>query len=256
MEIIVADNLSVAGADAVRACIAGRARMVEAAQPGAGPARNCAVAASRAPVLAFIDSDCVADPGWLARGRAALGRWDVVGGRVDVFVEHDGPLSAAEAFERVFAFDNAAYVRDKGFSVTANLWCRRAVFDATGPFGVGLSEDLDWSHRATAAGYTLGYADDVVVGHPARADWPQLRRKWARIGRETYALRPATAAHRLRWLIRAWAMPLSILAHMPRALRSTRLHHPADRRRAIAGLARLRLWRMVDAHRILFERHG
>ncbi len=41
----------------------------------------------------------------------------------------------AEAFELVFAFDNESYVRKKGFTVSANLFCTRAVFDRVGGFG-------------------------------------------------------------------------------------------------------------------------
>lgn len=253
-EIVVADNMSRVGLDAVAACIAGRARLVEAPDAGAGPARNRGVAASRAPVVAFIDSDCVAEPDWLRAGVAALREWDVVGGQVTVLVDHDGPLSSAEAFERVFAFDNEAYIRRKGFSGSGNLFCLRSTFDATGPFRTGMSEDLDWSHRATAAGFRLGYAPGAAVGHPARPDWQSLIRKWARIQRETFGLRPPTMGHRLRWLARAWAMPVSILAHLPRIWRSRALTTSGDRWRAAAGLVRLRLWRLVDAHRVVVGR--
>ena len=56
-EIIVADNNSPQGQDAVAAVIAGRARMVVVAQKGAGPARNGAVEVASGRLLAFIDSD-------------------------------------------------------------------------------------------------------------------------------------------------------------------------------------------------------
>src|SRR3546814_1034304 len=62
-------------------------------------------------------------------------------GRMIASIGHDGPLTSAEAFEKVFAFDNEDYVRSKGFSVTANLFCRRADFEIVGPFRTELSED-------------------------------------------------------------------------------------------------------------------
>ncbi|MFM6854240.1 MAG: glycosyltransferase [Sphingopyxis sp.] len=249
-EIIVADNVSPQGADAVARCVAGRARLTIASQRGAGPARNSAVAIARGAVLAFTDADCVPAPGWLNAGVAALAHYDVVGGAMAVLLPQNTTLNPAQAFEAVFAFDNAAYVARKGFTVSANLLCRRAVFDATGPFGVGLSEDLDWCHRAQAAGHTLGYAADAVVGHPARANWAELRGKWLRIQAETYALKPPTLAHKLGWLARAWLMPLSIMLHAPRIWRCAALHTWADRMAALRGLARLRLWRWADAHRL------
>lgn len=252
VEIIVADNNSTVGEKRVEERIAGRAKLIIAPEQGAGPARNAGVAASRGRVLAFIDSDCVAEPDWLASGLAALDRFDVVGGKVRVLIDHDNRLSSAEAFERVFAFDNEAYVRDKGFTGAGNMFCRRSTFDLTGPFRVGMSEDLEWSRRATAAGFTLGYDARAVVGHPARRTWAELERKWLRIQSETYALKPPTVGNRLRWLARAWLMPASIIAHIPRIVRSSELNSAQQRLAAMAGLTRLRLWRLIDAHRLAF----
>ena len=148
-EIVVADNASPSGEAALQAAVAGRARWVVVGERGAGPTRNGGVAAARGELLAFTDSDCIPEPQWLAEGIAALDRYDVVGGAMTVLA--DGPLTAAEAFERVFAFDNADYVLRKGFTVTANLFCPKAVFQAVGGFRVGVPEDKEWSHRATAA---------------------------------------------------------------------------------------------------------
>src|SRR5436189_258200 len=80
----------------------------------------------------------------LRRGLEALAQADFVGGRMQVLVEDPARPRPAEAFEAVFAFDNRRYVEEMGFTVTANLFCPRAVFDAVGGFGVGMSEDLEW----------------------------------------------------------------------------------------------------------------
>jgi GT2 family glycosyltransferase len=250
--IIVGDNASPQGLDAVADVIAGRAELILAPEKGAGPARNAAVAASATPLLAFIDSDCVAEPQWLASGLAGLRDYDFCGGPVNVLIDGDEPWSPEEAFEMVFAFNNEAYVRDKGFTGSGNLFTRRDVFDAVGGFGVGMSEDLDWSHRARGRGYRLGFVRDAAIGHPARRDWDELRRKWLRIQSETYALNAPTLANRLRWLARCWAMPLSIFAHLPRIWRSPKLRSGAQRWAATRGLIRLRLWRWWDGHRLLF----
>jgi glycosyltransferase involved in cell wall biosynthesis len=249
-EIVVADNMSPIGEDAVRAAIAGRARLVLATERGAGPARNAAVRESRGEILAFIDADCIAEPDWLAAGVRALDQHDVVGGHVFIHIGHDRPLSSAEAFEAVFAFDFKNYVERKGFTGAGNMFCRRSVFDATGPFRVGMSEDLEWSRRATAAGFTLGYAADARVGHPPRRNWAELRHKWLRIQAETFALKPPTLVNRLRFLARGWLMPLSIIAHASRIFTSSALQRDADRWAALRGLTRLRMWRFVDAHRL------
>lgn len=245
-EVIVADNMSPVGEAAVRAVVGTRARVVPAVEKGAGPARNAGVAAAQGRVLAFTDCDCVPEAGWLAAGVAALDGCDVVGGRMIVLTE-GGPIrSGAEAFEAVFAFNNRRYVEEQGFTVTANLFCPRAVFETVGPFRVGVSEDVEWCQRARAAGYRIGYAEDAAVGHPARADWTALRRKWERLNAEMFELAVTRPGGRLRWAVASLAMPLSIAAHAPAVLRSPALRGAGERARALATLARLRLWRFGD----------
>jgi len=173
-EIVVSDNESPIGKPAVAAVVAGRAKLVICAEKGAGPNRNRGVAASSSPVLAFIDSDCVAEPDWLENGLRGLERFDFVGGRVRVLVEDPRQMTGAEAFETVFAFDFETYINKKGFTGAGNMFCPRKLFDAVGGFSNGVSEDVEWSRRAVMAGYRLGYAADAVVGHPARRTWAEL----------------------------------------------------------------------------------
>lgn len=251
-EIVVADNASPQGEAAVAAVIASRARMLVVPEKGAGPARNAGVAAARAPIIAFTDSDCVPEADWLVQGLKALPDWDLIGGRMTVLIDPSRPKTGAEAFEQVFAFKNERYIREENFTVSANLFCSRAVFDDIGPFRPAISEDEEWGQRAVAKGYRLGYAPDAVVGHPARADWAQLLKKWQRRMRETHVMAGPTAGRRLRWLATTYLLPASILVHAPRVLASRDLHGPRERGAALATLARLRFWRMAEAHRLFF----
>jgi GT2 family glycosyltransferase len=150
----------------------------------------------------------------------------------------------------VFAFDNERYVRQEGFTVTASLFCRKALFDEVGGFRVGLSEDADWCHRARAAGYRIGYAAAAVTGHPARKTWPELLGKWKRLNSETYRLYADRRGGRLWWAIRSCALPLSALAHSPKVLASRELNSLDQRLSALAMLYRLRFWRFLDAFRL------
>jgi glycosyltransferase involved in cell wall biosynthesis len=250
-EIIVADNNSPEGEAAVSAVVAGRARVVVVTQPGAGPARNGGVAASVGEILAFTDADCLPEPGWLQQGVSALEASDLVGGAMKVLVADEANMSPAEAFERVFAFDNRDYVLNKGFSVTANLFCTRAIFDRVGGFRVGVSEDLDWCHRARTAGCRIGYAPGAVVGHPARRTWSQLSKKWRRLNEETFGLAITQPNARLRWFVKALAMPASAIAHIPRVLTTPNLAKPKDRISAVSMLFRVRFWRTADSLRLL-----
>ncbi|GIT93303.1 hypothetical protein JANAI61_37610 [Jannaschia sp. AI_61] len=239
VEVVVVDNASTVDLTPLRQAHP-EIRLVTETDKGAAAARNRGVIETTAPWLFFLDCDCVPKPGWLARALEQVTRADVTGGRITVFDETPAPRSGAEAFETVFAFDNRGYIEKKGFSVTANLLTTRDIFEAVGPFRGGLSEDLEWCHRATGQGATLVYDNALHVAHPTRADWPALERKWRRLTEEAWGLRGRTLPDRIAWAARALAMPVSIPVHAPRILKHPDLASPKERTRAIATLARLR----------------
>lgn len=245
-EVIVADNASPVGEAAVAATIAGRAQLVIVQERGAGPARNGAVALASGEILAFTDSDCLPSPDWLAEGLAALTAYDFVGGKVVVSVDNEQQLTPTEAFERVFAFNFKDYIERKSFTGSGNLFVARSIFDDVGGFRATVSEDVDWSHRAVAKGYRLGYSPGAVIAHPARRTWAELRDKWRRIHRESFALARGRPRGRSRWLAKTLLLPISAVAHAPKALFSKRLKSRRERSGALAILFRLRLWRFVD----------
>ncbi|HWE99406.1 MAG TPA: glycosyltransferase [Caulobacteraceae bacterium] len=251
-EIVVADNASPAGVAEVAALIAGRARLVVADERGAGAARNAGVDVANGLVLAFTDADCRPEPGWLEAGAAALGEFDLVGGRMEVLCESATARTGPEAFETVFAFRNEDYVKRKGFSVTANLFCRRSTFDAVGPFATsGVSEDTEWCLRARDLGFSIGFAPDAAVGHPARRTWQELVRKFRRIDEESFQLSLSRGGSRLAWLARSVALPISAAVHTPRALMSQQLSSGGERARAVSTLWAIRIWRTGDCLRLL-----
>ena len=255
-EIVVSDNNSPVGQAAVQAVVRDRARLVVCTEKGAGPNRNAGVAASSGAILAFIDSDCVAEPQWLAAGLEGLKAFDFVGGHVTVLVEDPARMTAAEAFETVFAFDFETYINKKGFTGAGNMLCPRALFDAVGGFSNGVSEDVEWSRRAIAAGYRLGYVKDAVVGHPARRTWPELKAKWRRVNTETFKLHAHAGGGRLAWLARCAALPASAVAHTPKVVVSSKLPGVRERALAIGMLFQMRLWRGADCLALAFGGEG
>src|SRR5262249_17992497 len=85
IEIIVVDNGSLRLPEDV--CFSWPdVQLVSEPTPGPGPARNRGILAARGDVLAFIDADCRADPGWLAAIEAAFadGKTQIIGGDVRV----------------------------------------------------------------------------------------------------------------------------------------------------------------------------
>ncbi|MGH7010819.1 MAG: glycosyltransferase, partial [Caulobacteraceae bacterium] len=253
-EIIVADNDSPEGQEAVEGVIAGRARLVLVKERGAGPARNGGAAAAGGEILAFTDSDCRADPRWLETGTAALASYDIVGGAMQVLTEDPRCLSPVESYERIFAFNNRRYIRRKGFTVTANLFCSRRVFESIGDFSSDVvSEDVEWCDRARRLGYRIGYAEAAVVSHPARRNWQELVVKWRRLNQESFGLMSRRRGGRWLWVARSLALPLSSFIHTPLALLSPRAPRLDQRLSAAGVLHRLRWWRLRDSLGLLLS---
>ncbi|WP_296596754.1 glycosyltransferase [Phenylobacterium sp.] len=255
-EIVVADNNSPEGEAAVAAVVNGRARLVVVKERGAGPARNGGVAAATGEILAFTDSDCVPNTDWLETGLTGLQRADMAGGRVDVWYEDSRRITPAEAFDVLFGFDNRLYCEKKHFSVTATLFCPKAIFEKVGGFLPDVSEDAEWGHRAHAAGYSLAYVDKALVMHPPRRTWPELLTKWKRIEAETYKLHRSYGRSRLSWLVKSLAMPFSAVVHSASVIVDKRLPVHA-RPLAVYMLFKVRLWRAWNGLRLLYaDREG
>ena len=252
-EVVVADNNSACGLAKVQEVCGVRARAVLAPVQGAAEARNAGVAASKGQILAFIDSDCRPARDWLERGVAALARAEMVGGQVNTITKDEQNLTAVEAFEKVFAFDFQRYIEKEGFSGAGNMFVPRKTFDQVGGFRAGVSEDKDWGQRAVAKGFRWTYAPDVQVSHPARRDWKGLESKWRRITSESYRLEREKPFGRLRWIVRAWAVLFSPLINAGRILRSPQLPRLPDRVKAIGILFRIRFWRFLESHRVLWK---
>lgn len=246
VEIVVVDNGSRHLPHRVCAAVPG-VRLATEPVPGPGPARNLGARLARAPVLAFIDADCMAAPGWLTAIAAHFARPDsapVIGGGIGIAMTDPARPSATEAHEAVFGYRQRLYIERDGYAATCNMAVHRTVFEAIGPFaGIGVAEDADWGRRATARGYRIAYLPGMRVLTRARPDLDALARKWARlIGHEYQRLPPGRRA-RTRWIVRALMIAASPLAELPRIAASDRLPDASARLKAAICTTRIRLWR-------------
>ena len=243
-EVIVVDNGSRALPQAVCAAFA-RVRLAQEPRPGPGPARSRGAALARGQVLAFIDADCLADPGWIAAISAFFSTnpgIDILGG--DVRIARDGRFGQIAAYEAIWGYRMQLYVSRDRYTASCNMAVRRPVFAKVGDFaGIAIAEDVDWGRRASAAGYKIAYVAPVAITTPARQDFAELSRKWRRhIGHDFAAVR-ALPLGRWRWSLRALAVAASPLAELPRVLGSDRISGGRERLLALVCLVRIRLYR-------------
>jgi GT2 family glycosyltransferase len=217
---------------------------------GAAHARNIGVEYAKGDILIFTDCDCQVAPDFLTKALEIGAKYNISGGAVRLTSQGITQPNGIQAFEHVFAFNQRRYIKEKGFSVTANLVTNIAVFKRVGPFRAAVSEDLDWGQRATALGYEIVFQPDLIVDHPCRSSWSELRSKWKRITVETYGVHRSHGQPNTLWIARALMMPISIIAHAPKIIWSSALNSPRERIGALYVLARLRMWRMVEMIRL------
>jgi GT2 family glycosyltransferase len=233
-EVIVVDNDS---SDATAEVAAAHGATV-VAEPVANRsrARNRGVAAASAPLYAFTDADCVADPRWLEELLRCAPSAPLVAGEVELRVG-ERP-NAIERFELLWRFGQRAWV-EQGWAATANLLVSAGAFEAIGGFDPSwrhIGEDADFCIRARDAGHGLGYCSAAIVHHEGESAMrPFLRRLFL----HGYSVNQAF--YRLGLGERAWRDPrpalggdraLRMIGHTPEAF------DPAEWRR-MARMARL-----------------
>lgn len=221
--------------------------------PGPGPARNLGIAHARADVLAFIDADMKAEPGWLQAGLDALAANPAgpLGGDVRIDTGGRARLSGVEAFECEFSYRQEHYVRREKFSGTGNLMMTREMFDRAGPFGgIATSEDKRFGQTAHALGMPTSYVPAMRALHPARPSIDDLASKWQRLSVQKFSNHRDNGRSLLRWRLLALATVVSGIAHMPRILLSNRISGFGNRLRGTAALLHIRWLRGLDMLRL------
>lgn len=245
-EVIVVDNGSPTPPEMVCRAFDGVRLEVETV-PGPGPARSRGADMARGEILAFIDSDCTADPGWIsgiAAHFADADAADVIGGEVRIAPVDLDRLTVVEAFESVYGYRMKLFIERDNYTATCNMAVRRAVFADVGPFaGISIAEDVEWGQRATARGYRLAYAPQIRIRTPARESFADLARKWDRHIAHDFAVVPKGARGRGMWILRALVIAGSPLAEIPRIAGTGFLDGVRPRLLAFAGVVRLRLYR-------------
>jgi cellulose synthase/poly-beta-1,6-N-acetylglucosamine synthase-like glycosyltransferase len=171
-EVIVVDN----GSTDATAALADSRDVLLLCEPrrGRAIARNAGIASALSEIVAFVDADCVAEPGWLTALVTPFS--DPAVGGVGGEIHSISPVTAVQAYLdqkescwQQYCVQGGRRKRH-GFLITANAAYRRSVLDRVDGFDPHFvtAEDVDLGWRVRDAGYSLAYAPEAIVRHRLR----------------------------------------------------------------------------------------
>jgi len=202
-EVVVVDNESTDGTwelVSARAAPSNGDIRVARESGSVGHVRNVALGMARAPVIAYVDSDCVPEPGWLAAGLQALAQdpsLGVVQGRT-----RPDPASPRGSWPATQDIG-----RLSGLYEACNIFYRTDVVRAAGGFDETIGffgEDVSAGWNVLRLGHRAAFAPDAVVNHAITnpgIGWHLKRAllywKWARLVRRFPEMRRQLLWHRV-----------------------------------------------------------
>jgi glycosyltransferase involved in cell wall biosynthesis len=144
---------------------------------GAAEARNIGIRQAKGEWLLFIDSDCIAQPGWIREMIEAFdGGWKVVGGGV---ITPKEPFWLLVYNLSMFYGELASQEgKTRKFMPTLNLAVHREVIEDVGMMDEELprGQDIEWTSRMSLAGHKLLFNPAARAKHvPERKDFKTLR---------------------------------------------------------------------------------
>lgn len=164
-------------------------RHLRQANRGVAANRNTGAAHAKAPLVAFLDDDCIARPDWLAElvGAARIHPGALVGGAVvnahpESLIAQAGQL-IHEAVDRHFnpVADNAGFLPGLNFALPAAAF--QALNGNDERFGTLGAEDRDFCRRWRASGRRIVKVPQAVVAHEHRTDLLGFLRQYFGYGR-------------------------------------------------------------------------
>jgi len=160
---------------------------------GANYARNLGVKTAKGDVVAFIDSDCVADREWIGSLKTEIESFgvDAVAGVVETINrEKFIPRYIGESLLRLRKFKERKILSNSmglNIIVTANLAVKRKVLEDIGGFDEEYyrygSDDIDLVTRLTKNGYKVLLSPLPIVYHRERESFLKLVRRFYEYGK-------------------------------------------------------------------------
>ena len=184
VELIAVDNGSTDGTIEILRRYESQLKVLEQSKRGVSAARNLGVQHARGDHIAFIDSDCIAEPDWLRNIILPLAdlRVGIAGGAILA----QQPCNWIQNFgERIHDHQRAIEREEPPYVIGMNCASRRAVLLEVGLFDERLwrGQDVDLARRIHAAGYRLVYCPTALVRHRNESTIPSLFAKGMAHGR-------------------------------------------------------------------------
>jgi GT2 family glycosyltransferase len=157
-------------------------RCVREEEPrGPNAARNTGIAAAEADLIAMVDDDVWAPPGWLRAlvdGAERHPDAGAFGGPIRARFEGPSPRSCGREQPPITSLDLGAEDHATDLVWSANMAVRRGAFDEVGPFDERFStggDEEDWLRRLRARGGEVVYVADAWLDHRRAGDDARLR---------------------------------------------------------------------------------
>jgi GT2 family glycosyltransferase len=190
-EVIVSDDGSPRPLKAVAAPLRDRLQITVVEHPTGGPAaaRNRGAARARGTYLAFLDSDCVPAPDWLATLASRFARTPdhLIGGAI-VNTLPRNPFSTATQLVVTYVYQyfdqqgqGPRFFNSANIALPTDRFRDLGGFDESFPLPAG--EDYDLCHRWQHAGFGVTYAPEALVGHAHVLTFAGFCRQHFRYGR-------------------------------------------------------------------------
>ena len=164
-------------------------------------ARNYAARNTASPYLVFTDVDCRPKADWLTRivaHRELLEAGGLLSGNVHLCPAGD-ELNLFGMCDRLFFLNQSNYAKTM-HGATANLAVQRTTWRIVQGFSeVESGGDIDFCERVIQNGAEFRFDPDLIVDHPARECFEELRTKAMRLGRGTAEIALRTGSRRLYW---------------------------------------------------------
>ena len=179
-ELIVADD----GSSDATAAVAERAgARVVRPRKGGGPntARNAGIEAAASDLVALVDDDVEAPPGWLramVEGAARHPEADAFGGPIRARLEGPAPRACGREEPPITSLDLGPADLEVDLVWSANMALRRAAFERVGGFDERFStggDEEEWLRRLRDAGGRVVYLAGAGLDHRRAGDDARLR---------------------------------------------------------------------------------